>query len=172
MKVVNFIGAPGSGKSTAAAELYALLSKRGANVELVTEYMKEVVWNRQMDLVNNQDLLFSQQRQRLTRLQGKVDFVITDSPLLLAFFYNDNPSFPMDTFSVFARQCWEQFNNYTVFINRNHGFQQEGRYHDEIQSIEIEAKMRASFSEDIDAYVDSRNIDMDSLADSILRGEV
>ena len=39
--VINLFGAPGVGKSTAAAYLYHLLSSRGISTELVTEFAKD-----------------------------------------------------------------------------------------------------------------------------------
>lgn len=43
--VINFWGAPGSGKSTAAAELFVQMKKDGANIELTTEYAKDLVYS-------------------------------------------------------------------------------------------------------------------------------
>lgn len=43
MLLINFVGSPGSGKSTAAAGLFHRLKTRHWNVELVTEYTKELI---------------------------------------------------------------------------------------------------------------------------------
>lgn len=42
--VINLIGSPGTGKSTIAAELFARMKWLGFDVELVSEYAKELVW--------------------------------------------------------------------------------------------------------------------------------
>lgn len=42
--VVNLIGSPGTGKSTIASELFAKMKWEGFDVELVSEYAKELVW--------------------------------------------------------------------------------------------------------------------------------
>lgn len=39
--VINLFGAPGAGKSTGAAIVFAELKKRGVNAELVTEFTKD-----------------------------------------------------------------------------------------------------------------------------------
>lgn len=42
--VINLFGAPGAGKSTGAAIVFAELKKRGVNAELVTEFAKDKTW--------------------------------------------------------------------------------------------------------------------------------
>ena len=39
--VINLIGAPGTGKSTVASELFSKMKWSGYDVELVSEYAKE-----------------------------------------------------------------------------------------------------------------------------------
>ena len=45
MKVINFYGGPGTGKSVQAAATYCALKKQGLNCELVTEYAKDKLWD-------------------------------------------------------------------------------------------------------------------------------
>ena len=40
MKVINFFGGPGVGKSTAACDLFVAMKKAGYKVEYVDEYAK------------------------------------------------------------------------------------------------------------------------------------
>ena len=44
MIVVNLFGAPGAGKSTGAAYIFAMLKMAGINAELVTEFAKDKVY--------------------------------------------------------------------------------------------------------------------------------
>ena len=46
MKIINFYGAPGTGKSTLACELFVYMKKHGYNVELASEYAKECVYEK------------------------------------------------------------------------------------------------------------------------------
>ena len=89
--IVNFFAGPGAGKTTCAWEVAAELKKRNIVTEYVPEYAKELVWDERLDLLdgsfNNQMLLFQEQKRRLDRLVGKVDVVVTDSPLLLSVSY-------------------------------------------------------------------------------------
>lgn len=57
MKVINLFGGPGSGKSTLAAGLFERMKIQGLSVELVTEYAKDMVWERRGNILDDQ-LLF------------------------------------------------------------------------------------------------------------------
>ena len=86
--VINLFGAPGAGKSTTAAFLFGELKSMGLDVELVTEYVKDLVWDKRYKELSNQIICFGQQMRRIERLIGQVDIIITDSPLLLNAYYN------------------------------------------------------------------------------------
>ena len=59
----------------------------GVNAELVTEFAKDKVWEESKAVFQNQQYIFGKQYFRLTRLEGKVDVVVTDSPILLSAYY-------------------------------------------------------------------------------------
>ena len=56
--VVNLIGGPCSGKSTIAAELFARLKKMGIRCELVTEYIKERIYEENKTIPLDQIAVF------------------------------------------------------------------------------------------------------------------
>ena len=85
--VVNIYGAPGAGKSTLAAELYAEMSKKGESVELVREVAKEFAWKGQKLSKIEQINVTTEQMLRESSLYGKVKYLITDSPIELGHFY-------------------------------------------------------------------------------------
>jgi adenylate kinase family enzyme len=87
-KVINLVGAPGAGKSTIASQLFSRMKWEGYDVELVSEYAKELVWEERMETMKNEVYLFGKQHQRLFRLKNKVQYIITDRPLILSQFYN------------------------------------------------------------------------------------
>lgn len=143
--VINLYGGPGTGKSTLAAELFAMFKHKNLNVELVREYAKELCWeNRPID--SPLKVLVEQyERQRI--LAGQVDVIVTDSPLLLAAVYADSKD--MITKRL-ARELFDQFNNYDVFLHRIKPFNQAGRYHNEIESKRYDAKIKSSVGKQID----------------------
>ena len=62
MKVINLFGGPGSGKSTTAASVFSKLKIMGYNVELVTEFAKDMVWEQHDSIFDNQLLIFAEHK--------------------------------------------------------------------------------------------------------------
>ena len=85
--IVNLYGAPGAGKSTGAAYIFSRLKMAGVNAELVTEFAKDKVWEESKAVFENQAYIFGKQYFRISRLEGKVDAIVTDSPLILSCYY-------------------------------------------------------------------------------------
>lgn len=86
MLLINFTGAPGSGKSTMAAGLFHRLKTRHWNCEIITEYTKELILTDDTWSLSDELLVFAEKYRRITRLR-KVDLVITDSPLINSVVY-------------------------------------------------------------------------------------
>jgi predicted ATPase len=88
-KYINLFGGPGTGKSTTAAALFVEMKKAGYKVELVTEVAKDFVWEDRATTLTIQPYITIKQFRNLVRLKGKVDYVITDAPILLGCVYAD-----------------------------------------------------------------------------------
>src|SRR5574344_627446 len=88
--VINLFGGPCSGKSTLAASIFAEMKAQGKSVELAFEFAKDLVYDKQIDLLQSkQCYVFAHQQLRIDRLiNSGVDYIITDSPLLLSVIYN------------------------------------------------------------------------------------
>lgn len=126
--VVNFFGGPGTGKSTTAAELFALMKKQGFKVELIHEIAKDYVWERWDHIFREQDYIFAHQHRLQRRLVGHdIDYVILDSSLLLGLFYAA-PDFP-PSFKVFLRDVFDSYTNINFYLQRSAQFEyvQAGR---------------------------------------------
>jgi RecA/RadA recombinase len=89
MVLIELFGSPSCGKSTLAAEIFAKLKRIGKEAEVVQEAAKERAWaNLPIDAVSQVHVL-SEQVKRETRLyKVGLDFVVTDSPILLGAFYD------------------------------------------------------------------------------------
>ena len=68
MKVINLFGGPGVGKSTTASGLFYEMKKARLEVELVTEYAKDAVWEGRTSLLDDQIYIFAKQQRRISRL--------------------------------------------------------------------------------------------------------
>lgn len=120
--VINLFGGPGAGKSTTAAGLFYLMKLKNIKCELVTEYAKELVYEDR----NLEDgiLIFAQQQRRMKRLVGKVDYIITDSPLVMSEVYQ--LALP-ESFHRLVRYTFNTFSNINVKITRVKPYQSYGR---------------------------------------------
>lgn len=85
--ILSLYGAPSSGKSTQAARLYSKLKSQGKNAELVREYAKDWAWEQRNIGHFDQIYFFGKQVRRESLLLRKVEWVITDSPVIISLFY-------------------------------------------------------------------------------------
>lgn len=135
--VINLFGAPSAGKSTAAAYLFYNLKLLNVNCELVTEFAKDLVWE-ESNGVQNQAYVFGQQSYRMSRLDNKVDVIITDSPLLLSVYYGKhNWNTRHHQFADMVVEDFNNYNNYNYFINRVKKYNPVGRFQNEQESDAI-----------------------------------
>lgn len=142
MIVINLWGAPGSGKSTTAAGLFFLMKINKHKVELVTEYAKDLVWDRHDALLGNQICIFAEQQRRLHRLRDHgVDYVITDSPLPLPSLYRPRAYF--DHFDPLLLEAFHSYNNINYFLNRVSSFEKLGRVHNEQEAEKLSTDLKA-----------------------------
>lgn len=139
MKVINVIAGPGTGKSTLASGLYHEAKRRGWNVELVTEVAKDLVWEGRHCALSNQAYVFGRQVQRIHRLEGQVDYVITDSPFLLSAIYAP-ADYPLAWEQVVV-ELWKRYDNVVAFLERGPWFDDRGRVHNLQASLEIDQQI-------------------------------
>lgn len=161
-KVINFCGAPGAGKSTHAAALFALMKQNDMNVELVTEYAKDVTWKETPKILENQLYVFAKQQNRMHHLVGKVDYIITDSPLLLSLHYG---TAPYASFRQLVKEVYDSFDNITFLVTRTKPYNPKGRSQTMEQSDEIAWKLQSLLD---DNHVGYYNISSDTSTQSIL----
>ncbi|RWI06804.1 MAG: hypothetical protein EOQ89_03480 [Mesorhizobium sp.] len=126
MKVINLCAGPGAGKSTTAAGLFNIMKLKGFNCELVTEFAKDLTWEGRMNTLSNQLYILAKQEARLARLEGKVDYVVTDSPLLLGLVYV-NERFRKAWFHNAVRGAFDLYDNVLFLLERTKPYQPVGR---------------------------------------------
>ena len=135
------MGAPGTGKSTIASELFSKMKWLGYDVELVSEYAKELVWEERNETFKNELYLFAKQHHRMFRLNGKVKYIITDRPLILSIFYNKKYGDNSEVFKNLVLQEISKFKNINIFLNRTKPYVQKGRNQTEEESKEFASEM-------------------------------
>lgn len=141
MIVINLYGGPGTGKSTTAADLFAKFKKEGYLVEYVQEYAKDIVWEGRNYLLADQLYILAKQNRRIQRLEGKVDIVVTDSPLLMGCVYID-PTCPIaKELECLTIAVADQYQNFNIFLRRVKPYQPAGRMQTEEQAKEKDTEI-------------------------------
>lgn len=140
MRVVNLFAGPGAGKSTTAAGLFHLMKLEGMSVELVTEYAKEMTWEKRHNILTDQLYILAKQHRRVSRLRGEVDYVVTDSPFLVGILYRrEDYSETLDRLVV---ELWNRYENVNFFLERVKEYVPVGRNQseDEARRIDVTTK--------------------------------
>ncbi|MEE1302329.1 MAG: hypothetical protein UHD64_06045 [Bacteroidales bacterium] len=131
--VVNLFGVPGAGKSTGAAYIFSQLKMKGVNAELITEFAKDKVWEENKEVFKNQAYIFGKQSFKLSRCDGKVDVIITDSPLPLSIFYNKDSNLT-ENFNKTVMDVFNSYENKNYLLLRVKPYNPSGRHQTEEES--------------------------------------
>lgn len=168
--IFNLYGGPGTGKSTSAAFLYYLLKSRGTNSELVREYVKEWAWEGRQFGIFDQIYFLGKQVRKESMLYGKVDYIVTDSPIMLNAYYGSKHCSPAIGSSIatlvtsFYKQAEEEGHRHVhIMLQRSKDYNPAGRYQTEDQARFIDADMGRFLDEYKIPYQTSKT-DHDSLS--------
>jgi deoxyadenosine/deoxycytidine kinase len=147
--IINLYGGPGAGKSTSAAYFYYLLKTQHVNVELVREYVKDWAWEGRNISTYDQIYFLGKQVRRESMLYGKVDYIVTDSPVFMNLYYAQRYCTPTLAEGVrastlaFYRQAAEDGHKHIhILLNRNKPYLSEGRYQTEQEAKEIDGGIK------------------------------
>jgi hypothetical protein len=142
--VINLLGGPNCGKSTVAAELYAQMKRKHMNVEMVREVAKEWAWEGKKIGPFEQIAIIGEQIKRESSLFGKVDYIVTDSPVVLGAFYfehNHKQKFMGEMvydYYKFAKSKDIKFEHY-IIPRTDEPYNQIGRFETEEQAKDIDS---------------------------------
>lgn len=126
---INLFGGPGTGKSTLCASIFTNLKMKQVDCEMALEYAKDVVWEESFEKLKNQIYIFGKQHSRIFRLNGKVDVVITDSPILLSIIYDKDQNPYLKNLILYE---FSKLKTLNFWINRTTDYDPNGR----MQSLE------------------------------------
>lgn len=127
--VVNAFAGPGAGKTTSCLEVCAMLKKAGYVAEYVSEYAKDLVWEKNWTMLDGSEAhqfdILKVQLSRIDRLYGQVDFIVTDAPVLLNQIYNAELT---RDYQEMLAALHDQFDSFNFFVKRDvSAFEEEGR---------------------------------------------
>ena len=147
--VINAFAGPGAGKTTSCLEVAEKLKKQGFVTEYVQEYAKELVYDNNLIMLDghyeHQFAILNEQMKRINHLYGKVDFIVTDSPILLnnTYLNEDKNTEVYSAYSDSVNKLYGLYNNFNYFVERDTSvFEKEGRILNLEQSIAIDNELK------------------------------
>ena len=149
--IINFFGGPGIGKSTQSSGLFTEMKKQHMDVELTFEFPKIVAWEENYSAIKDQFYITANQHRNISRLYGKVKYIIVDSPIILGLIYkeryNDKPEYPAmfydESYDTFILNLFKKYNSLNIFLKRNdETYDQNGRFQDLKESKEIDEEIK------------------------------
>ena len=136
--VLNLFAGPGAGKSTGACYIFSQLKMKGIDCEYVSEFAKDKVWEHNEEVLKCQFYISGKQSYKISRVYGKVDVIITDSPILIGAIYGDydNPKLvPAIEYE------FKKYNNLNIFIERDKPYNTNGRMQTEEEAKEKDEQL-------------------------------
>lgn len=138
-KIINFFAGPGAGKSTLAAGLFYKMKQASYNVELVTEYAKQATYEGRHSTLKNQVYILGKQFNRVEMLIGQVEYIITDSPILLSAFYA-GIEYPPSFFELVG-DLHKKYDTLNYFVDRTKKYSPIGRSQTEDEARQIDVDL-------------------------------
>lgn len=160
---INLYGCPSSGKTTLASQLFGKMKELKYDIAYVQEYSKDLVYQGvDMRFLDEKERIFilAEQLRRESILQDKVDYMVTDSPLLLTAYYHQDPQKQEDwsyVDGIVNRQLKD--NEFHFWVNIVADFEINGRSHDKEESLKIQNELKD--------YLKSYNINLIELPDGL-----
>lgn len=144
--LIGLCGAPSVGKSTTAAKLFSRLKDMGLDVELVTEFCKTWAWDEREITPYSQFYFFGKQSYSESRLFNKVDYIVTDSPVLLSAFYqeyyNNDSSLSPACKEFYKKVAEDGIKVLNFFLPRKKKYVTKGRYQSEEEASRLAIDLR------------------------------
>lgn len=149
-KIINLFGGPGIGKSTQASGLFTEMKKHHMSVEYTYEFPKEVAWEGNVSQLKDQFFITANQHRNISRLYGKVEYIIVDSPIILGSIYEQRygDGYPASFYektdlSEFIWKLFKQYNNINIVLTRNNEtYDPNGRLQDLHEAQEIDREIK------------------------------
>lgn len=161
MKVINIFGGPGTGKSTLACEVFVALKKMGKNVELVTEFAKDLTYSDDKTKLNDQFFVSAEQNHRILRLKdSNPDFVVTDSPIFMGMAYvNYSDEIINVAFKRMLTAMFSSYDNINFVIYSDHKYSGFGRNETEKEAKDKHLKIKRLMKTNLIQFTDVQNVD-------------
>lgn len=146
-RVINIIGGPGCEKSLFSSAIIVYLHLHHKTVELIPDYAKSLVWQKDYEALRNQYNIAQQQFRMIELLDGQVQYLVTESALPQVLYYNEfYPDNICDVGKTRKQilEWYKQHNNVNIMVERGERkYSNTGRFQNEEQAKEVDRSMRA-----------------------------
>lgn len=143
--IVNFFAGPGCGKSTGASWLFSQLKLNGVDCEYVTEFAKDKVWENNGEVFKCEFYITGKQSFKISRCFGKVDVIVTDSPIAISMAYSESDKFKAAVLEEFNKY---EKNNMNILLKRVVPYDPNGRIQkDESEAISIDNTIKKALDD-------------------------
>ena len=145
---INLFSGPGGGKSTLSAWLFYNLKMQRKRVEQIQEYIK--FWTyipRSPKSFDGVYIMSKQIHQEDTILRGDTDLIVTDSPLMLQYFFSWHHGSPgQQPMLQLALEMESLYPSLNILLKRKDEFYDKvGRYENIEEAKKIDNKMKILF---------------------------
>lgn len=144
--IINLYGSPGVGKSTLSADVFAKLKLKRKSTELTREYIKSWVWEKRNINAWDQIYIMANQIRSESILYKKVDYIVTDSPILLVPFYEfylNGHEIVKPSALNFIKYAESQGVTYLNFwLEKLDEYEEIGRNQDQTEAIGLDKQMK------------------------------
>lgn len=166
---VNLVGGPCSGKSTIAAGIFHKLKlKQEISTELLTEAVKDFVYDKNQEALNDQLLITATQNHKMKRLKGEVQLVVCDAALFNANVYNQFYNVPESILDKIALELFHSYRNMTFLLPRKPKYDQYGRSQSEDEARKLDELFVKFMKENRIPFVDLRIYSHEEIPDIII----
>ena len=133
--LVNFYGGPGCGKSSMALGVTSICKWRGIEAEYVPEVPKDLVYEENWNVLENQLKVLGDQWQRIHRLVKHRKIIVTDSPIIIQTLYNKKY---IPEFNAMVTALHNTFPSLNYLLTRKKEYDPAGRYQTEEQAKDLD----------------------------------
>lgn len=142
---INVLGAPGTGKTTISAMIFAEMRRRGMDVAAVAEFAKQAIWEGRNKVLDNEILLFTVMHHGVHVVNGETEYAVVDGSMLQTTMYNEVDG-KVEHLSELAESQFNTFNNINLFIKNDGEFETKDRVHDEDTARELQRILMEQFN--------------------------
>lgn len=145
-KVINIIGGPACNKSLFSSAIILNMNLRKKVVEIIPDYAKLLVWQKNFDALKNQYNVAQRQFEMLNLLDGQVQYLMTECPLPQMLYYNEHYADNICDVTKTKKAIldwYHRHDNINVLVERgDKKYVHTGRFQDEQQARDIDRSLR------------------------------